>query len=561
LQRKIVSRDIKIDWKMTKHYLDYLSNVMYHQWNDAALTDYNENHEYTFGELATQMVRLHELFKLYGIRPGDKIALAGRNCANWAVSYLSIASYQGVCVSILQDFTAEDIAHLLDHSDSEFLFVGPYVWKELQHQTLPQKLKAVLSLEDWRPLYTAEGIQPVETDAWEAAFRNSYPHGLEPEDVHFTADPDALALINYTSGSTGSPKGVMLNGRSLSNNVEVGIKILPVDPGQKLVSMLPLAHMFGQVCELLYPLSCGTHIFFLTKSPTPSILLKALKEVQPYLVVTVPLVIEKIYKTKLDPTLSKWAIRMFWHTPFIGALLKRRVKRGLRSAFGGKLRYFICGGAAMNPIVEKCLMDIHFPLSIGYGMTECGPLIGGNPPKYFKARSGGVPVQNMEVKIDQPNQAGIGEILVKGENVMMGYYKNEKATKAAFTKDGWLRTGDLGRLDKKKNIYIKGRCKTMFLGASGQNIYPEEIEDKLNNQEAVGESLIVEREGKLIALVFPDETLTKRMTLDEIQQIMKANLEKLNKLIPSYSKVSTIEVQDKPFEHTPKRSIKRFLYK
>ena len=398
-------------------------------------------------------------------------------------------------------------------------------------------------------------------EEWNKAFQAKYPKGVAPEQAQFSADPDTLCLINYTSGSTGSPKGVMLNGRSLSNNVEVGMKMLPVDPGQRLVSMLPLAHMFGQVCELLYPLSCGTHIYFLTKSPTPSILLKAMDEVQPYLVVTVPLVIEKIYKKKLDPTLSKWAIRMFWHTPFFGRFLKHRVKSGLRNAFGGKLRYFICGGAAMNPVVEECLMDIHFPLSIGYGMTECGPLIGGNPPKYFKARTGGVPVMNMEAKIDKPNEAGIGEILVKGENVMLGYYKNPEATKAAFTKDGWLRTGDLGRMDKRHNIYIKGRCKTMFLGASGQNIYPEEIEDKLNNQEAVGESLIVEREGKLVALVFPDETLTKRMTLEEVQAIMKANLEKLNKLIPSYSKVSNIEVQEKPFEHTPKKSIKRFLYK
>ena len=552
---------------MQKHYLHYLTNVMTHQWNDAALTDYGENHEYSFGGLATEMLRLHELFKLLGIKRGDKIALAGRNCANWAVAYLAITAYEGVVVSILQDFTPEDIAHLLDHSDSDLLFVGPYVWKELQHQTLPKRLKAVLSLENWRMLYMNDAMSAALNgdaslnDAVDKAFQAKYPHGVGPEDVHFAADENALSLINYTSGSTGSPKGVMLNGRSISNNIEVGMKILPVDPGQRLVSMLPLAHMFGQVCELLYPLCCGTHIYFLTKSPTPSILLKALKEVQPYLVVTVPLVIEKIYKQKLDPTLSKWAIRMFWHTPIIGAILKSRVKSGLRSAFGGKLRYFICGGAAMNPIVEKCLMDIHFPLSIGYGMTECGPLIGGNPPKYFKARTGGVPVMNMDVKIDNPNEAGIGEILVKGENVMLGYYKNEEATKAVFTEDGWMRTGDLGRLDRKKNIYIKGRCKTMFLGASGQNIYPEEIEDKLNNQEAVGESLIVEREGKLVALVFPDETLTKRMTPEEILQIMKANLAKLNSLIPSYSKVSNIEVQDKPFQKTPKRSIKRFLYK
>lgn len=552
---------------MTKHYLHYLTDVISHQWSDAALTDYGEDHEYTFGELAEQMLRLHVLFEQLGIKRGDKIALAGRNCANWAVVYLAVASYEGVCVSILQDFTAEDIAHLLEHSDSELLFVGPYVWKDLQHQSMPAKLKAAISLEDWHTLYARKKSKdqeavhvPTDTE-WDTAYKAKYPKPLGPEDVHFTADEDKLALINYTSGSTGSPKGVMLNGRSISNNIEVGMKMLPVDPGQRLVSMLPLAHMFGQVCELLYPLCSGTHIYFLTKSPTPSILLKALKDVQPYLVVTVPLVIEKIYKKNLDPTLSKWVIRMFWHTPGIGAILKSRVKSGLRNAFGGKLRYFICGGAAMNPIVEKCLMDIHFPLSIGYGMTECGPLIGGNPPKYFKARSGGVPVMNMEVKIDNPNEAGIGEILVKGENVMMGYYKNEEATKAAFTEDGWLRTGDLGRLDKKKNIYIKGRCKTMFLGASGQNIYPEEIEDKLNNQEAVGESLIVEREGKLVALVFPDETLTKRMSIEEIQKIMRANLEKLNTLIPSYSKVSHIEVQEKPFEKTPKKSIKRFLYK
>ena len=551
----------KIETCMQRHYLQYLTDVMTMQWNDPALTDYSENHEYTFGELATQMLRLHVLFEALGIKRGDKIALAGRNCANWAVAYLAISSYEGVCVSILQDFTAEDIAHLLEHSDSELLFVGPYVWKELQHQPMPKALKMAISLEDFQSLYIAKKVHEPDADELEAAFKSRFPHGVQPEDVHFAANPNDLCLINYTSGSTGSPKGVMLNGRSISNNVEVGMKMLPVDPGQRLVSMLPLAHMFGQVCELLYPLCSGTHIFFLTKSPTPSILLKAMKDVQPYLVVTVPLVIEKIYKKNLDPLLSKRMIRAFWHTPLIGQILKAKVKSGLRNAFGGKLRYFICGGAAMNPIVEKCLMDIHFPLSIGYGMTECGPLIGGNPPKYFKARTGGVPVMNMDVKIDQPNEAGIGEILVKGENVMLGYYKNEEATKAVFTEDGWMRTGDLGRLDKKKNIYIKGRCKTMFLGASGQNIYPEEIEDKLNNQEAVGESLIVEREGKLVALVFPDETLTRRMSFEEIQQLMRANLAKLNNLIPSYSKVADIEVQDKPFEKTPKRSIKRFLYK
>jgi long-chain acyl-CoA synthetase len=545
---------------MKKHFLHYLNVVMAHQWDDPALTDYNEEQEYTFGELAKEMERLHILFQTLGIEKGDKIALAGRNCANWAVAYLAIESYGAVVVSILQDFKAEDISHLLEHSDSQFLFVGPYVWKELQNQPM-HGVQVALSLLDFSVLYSAEGVEMPTTAQIDAAYKARFPQGLEPEDVHFTADPDALCLINYTSGSTGSPKGVMLNGRSLSNNVEVGMQMLPVDPGQRLVSMLPLAHMFGQICELLYPLCSGTHIYFLTKSPTPSILLKALKEVQPYLVVTVPLVIEKIYKKNLDPMLSKWVIRTLWYTPIASTIIKKHVKSALKKAFGGRLRYFICGGAAMNPTVEKCLMDIHFPLSIGYGMTECGPLIGGNPPKYFKARSGGVPVMNMEVRIDEPNAEGIGEILVKGENVMMGYYKNPEATKAAFTSDGWMRTGDLGCLDKKKNIFIKGRNKTMILGSSGQNIYPEEIEDKLNNQAGVGESLVVEREGKLVALVFPDETLAKRMTIEELQRQMRENLQKLNKLIPGYSQVSDIEIKEEPFEKTPKKSIKRFLYK
>ncbi len=547
---------------MTKHYLQCLTEVMQRQWNDAALTDYGENHEYTFEQLATEMLKLHILFERLGIKKGDKIALAGRNCANWAVAYLAITAYEGVVVSILQDFTAENIAYLLDHSDSDMLFVGPYVWKELKEQTLPERLKAVISLEDFSTISSKDGISVPTQEELESELKKQYPNGLQADDVNFNADLEALSIINYTSGSTGNPKGVMLNGRSISNNIiEVAFKVLPVEPGQRLVSMLPLAHMFGQVAELLYPLCAGTHVYFLTKSPTPSILLKAMKEVKPYLVVTVPLVIEKIYKKSIDPTISKWAIRTFWHMPLIGNLIRNRVRSALTSAFGGQLRYFICGGAAMNPVVEKCLMDIHFPLSIGYGMTETGPLIGGNPPKYFKRRSCGVPVANMQVKIDNPREDGIGEILVKGANVMLGYYKNEEATKAAFTEDGWMRTGDLGYLDKKQNIFIKGRSKTMILGASGQNIYPEEIEDQLNNQEAVGESLVIEREGKLIALVFPDETLTKKMTFEDIERIMKANLEKLNNLIPSYSKVSNIEVQDKPFEKTPKKSIKRFLYK
>ena len=545
---------------MKKQYLHYLNEIMSHQWDDLALSDYGEETAYTFGQLAEKMLKLHTLFKQLGIESGDKIALCGRNCANWAVAYLATVSYGAVVVSILQDFKADDIQKLIRHSDSKMLFVGPYIWKELQEEPLSE-LTAVLSLKDFTVLRNGEGVEIPSEETLQMAFDAKHPNGVIPENICFSADQDALSVINYTSGSTGSPKGVMLKGRSLSNNVEIGMHVLPVDPGQRLVSMLPLAHMFGQVCEFLYPLCCGTHIYFLTKTPTPSILLKALQEVKPYLVVTVPLVIEKIYKKNINPLISKKVISLFWNMAGIGSIIRKKVKKGLTTAFGGQLRYFICGGAAINPTVEKCLMDIHFPLSVGYGMTECAPLISGTPPKYFVARSGGCPVLNMEVRIDNPNEEGIGEILVKGENVMVGYYKNEEATRAAFTEDGWMRTGDLGYMDKKKNVFIKGRNKTMILGASGQNIYPEEIEDKLNNLEGVGESIVVEREGKLIGLVFPDEQTTNKFSIEEIENMMRENLAKLNRLIPGYSRVSDIEIKDEPFEKTPKKSIKRFLYK
>lgn len=545
---------------MENHYLYYLSEVIKRQWGDEALTNYGEKQSYTFGGLAEEIARLHILFEQLGIQKGDKIAIAGRNCANWAVAYLAISSYNAVVVSILQDFNATDIANLIKHSDAKMLFVGPYVWRELQNEDT-SALTAVISTVDFTFIRTAEGVSVPDKAEIDALFAAKYPQGMSPQDVCYSADPDALALINYTSGSTGSPKGVMQNGRSLSNNVEAARKILPVEPGQRIVSMLPLAHMFGQLSDLLYPICSGTHIYFLTKSPTPSILLKAMADVKPYMVATVPLVIEKIHKKKLDPLLSKTILKICWYTPIVMNIVRSHVRKALVKAFGGQVRYFLCGGAAMNPLVEKCLMDVHFPLSIGFGMTECGPLVSGNPPKYFKRRSCGVPVPNMAAKIDNPDENGVGEILVKGENVMMGYYKNEEATKAAFTEDGWMRTGDLGYIDKHKNIFIRGRNKTMILGASGQNIYPEEIEDKLNTQEGVGESIVVEREGRLVALIFPDEQAVKHLSLEALQQLMRENIKKLNKLIPGYSQVSDVEIKQEPFEKTPKKSIKRFLYK
>ena len=536
-----------------QHYLAHLDSMMAHYPDQLALVDYagDDARSYTFCQLGQQIRHLNLLFDRLGLKTGDKIALAGRNCANWAVAYLAIAAYRGVIVSILQDFVAQDICRLLRHSDSRALFVGPYVWDQLKQEELPA-MEAVLSLSDFSMLCgTKEAWQ-----AWEEW--HEMPVSTEEFEGFCTYNIDDLVLINYTSGSTGNPKGVMLTNRSLSNNVEIGQETLPALPGEKIVSMLPLAHMYGQVCEMLYPLVSGCTVYFLSRTPTPAILLKALHDVQPYLVVTVPLVIEKIYKKHIAPVVNRRNIRFWWHVPIVGNIIRGMVKRNLKKTFGGKLRYFICGGAAMDRDVEKCLMDVHFPLSVGYGMTECGPLIGGEMVHNFKARSGGKPVRGMEVRVADPDTEGVGELQVRGDNMLTGYYKNPEATAQAFTRDGWFRTGDLGTLDRKKNIFIKGRIKTMILGATGQNIYPEDIESRLNNEQAVEESLVVEREGKLVALIFPASNLSENKS--SLRRQMDELLQRINRMLPSYSKVHHVEVVDEEFEKTPKRSIKRFLY-
>ena len=552
-----------------KHLFEYYNEVFPARWDEQALTDYNGNVSYTFGGLVQQIARLGIYFQSLGIEKGDKIALCGRNCANWAAAYLAIAAYGGVIVSILQDFAPEDIQGLVNHSDTKLLIVGPYVWNNCNTDPAniaaktPQ-LKAVVSLVDFSVLYQRAGEMRINgINDIQHLFKQKYPNGFTPAEVHYRTDNmDELLLINYTSGSTGSPKGVMLTYRSLSGNLLAGHTYLPLNAGDRLVSMLPLAHMFGQLAEFLFPLSGGAHIYFLTKTPTPTLLLKAFEEVKPYMIVTVPLVIEKICKRNVFPIINRKYMQRLWRAPFgIGPVIRKKVKNKLLSAFGGQLKYFIVGGAAVNPDVEQLLLDIHFPFVVGYGMTECGPLIGGCYLKEFVARSAGHSLPGNEVRIDSDDPYNtVGEILVKGDNVMTGYYKNEEGTKATFTSDGWLRTGDLGLLDKKGNIFIKGRNKNMILSSTGQNIYPEEIEDKLNNMDGVVESVVVERKGKLVALVFPDMQgeLTFRKPLSEL---MRENLQKLNDLLPKYSQIAKVELQEKEFEKTPKKSIKRFLYK
>ena len=518
-----------------------------------ALADYSgdDAKRYTYRQLGQQIRHLDLLFEHLGLKAGDKIALAGRNCANWAVAYLAIAAYRGVIVSILQDFVASDIRHLLEHSDSRMLFVGPFVWEQLKQEELPA-MEAVVSLSDFSMLCGTD----TAWEQWEAWTELPLPE--EEFEGFCTYNLDDLVLINYTSGSTGNPKGVMLTNRSLSNNVEVGRETLPVLPGEKIVSMLPLAHMYGQVCELLYPLVSGCTVYFLSRTPTPAILLKALQDVQPYLVVTVPLVIEKIYKKHIAPKVNSRDVRFWWHVPGIGDIIRAMVKHNLKRTFGGHLRYFICGGAAIDKDVERCLMDVRFPLSVGYGMTECGPLIGGEMVHNFKARSGGKPVKGMEVRVADADEKGVGELQVRGDNVFIGYYKNPDATAQAFTRDGWFRTGDLGAMDRRKNIFIKGRIKTMILGSTGQNIYPEDIESRINSDALVEESLVVEREGKLVALIFPEKTQAEQQS--SLKKSMDDLLHRINEMLPNYSKLHHVEIVKKEFEKTPKRSIKRFLY-
>ncbi len=541
-----------------KHYLQFLQDTIRANWHEPAITDYQGTYSYTYGELAEQVCRLQLLFEQLGVRAGDKIAICGRNCSNWGVAYLSIAAARCVAVSILPEFTSDSIHQLVNHSEAKVLFVGPWVKGRIDLSAMPE-VETFIALED---LTVMSSKTTVDTAQIEASFRDRYPDGYQPQHVHMPIDNmDEVALINYTSGSTGSPKGVMLTHKNLSSNVVYAQDNIPNRPGLTCVSMLPLAHMFGLMFEFLYQLAGGTHVYFLTTSLTPALLMKAFHDVQPYMILTVPLVLEKIFKKKILPEIQKPIVRVLWYTPFVNLPIRRKVHKALLQAFGGKLQFLIVGGAALSEDVEKCMKQIRFPYTCGYGMTECAPIVCYEHWRKYVFKSCGKAVDRMELRIDSDNpRKHEGEILVRGDNVMRGYYKNLQATDNVFTDDGWMRTGDIGIIDRKGNLFLRGRSKNMILGASGQNIYPEEIEDKLNSLEGVVESVVIERDGKLVGLVFP-EMQQIEANIDKIKQLMQDNLQKLNKLLPGYSKVSDIEIVDKEFEKTPKKSIKRFLYK
>lgn len=544
----------------TKHYLSYLQETMHTNWNSLAMTDLDGENKYTYAELASSIAKLHITWKQLGIKEGDKIALCGRNCSNWGLLFLAITSYKAVVVSILPDFTAEGIYSLVDHSEAVLLYVGPNVKKKID-ATQMKGLKATIFMDEMSIVEADEKFRK-KYDGVEAAFKKAYPKGVQLSDVNYPVDNfDDLAVLNYTSGSTGNPKGVMLTHLNLSGNVEFAHTRIPHKPGDTVLSMLPIAHMFGLMFEFLYQVCEGAQVYFLTQAPTPTVLMKAFEQVKPFMILTVPLVVEKIIKKGVLPKISSPAAKIMWKTPFLKHVIRGKVKEGLDKMFGGRLRYLIIGGAALNGEVEQVLHDIKFQYCVGYGMTECGPLISYEDWWDYAFHSCGKQLPQCNVRIDSEDPTGKdGEIQVKGINVMKGYYKNPEATKAAFTEDGWMRTGDLGILDKQGNIYIHGRSKNMILGPSGQNIYPEELEDKLNSMPGVVESIVVDRDHKLVALVFPDSS-AEMMSAKTRTQLMEENRLAVNKNLPQYSQISAIELVAQEFEKTPKRSIKRYLYK
>ena len=547
----------------TKHYLSYLQETMHTNWKSMAMADLDGENKYTYAELAAEIEKLHITWRECGIKEGDKIALCGRNCANWGLLFLAVESYKAVVVSILPDFTAEGIYSLVDHSEAVLLYVGPNVKKKID-TTQMKGLKATIFMDDMS-IVEADDKFRKQFEGAEAAFRKAFPKGVQLTDIHYPTDNlDELAVLNYTSGSTGNPKGVMLTHLNLSGNVEFACQRIPHKPGDRVLSMLPIAHMFGLMFEFLYQVCDGAEVYFLTQAPTPTVLMKAFAQVKPFMILTVPLVVEKIIKKGVLPKISTPAMKILWKTPILKNVIRKKVKEGLDTMFGGQLRYLIIGGAALNGEVEQVLHDIKYQYCVGYGMTECGPLISYEDWFRYAFHSCGKQLPQCHVRIDSEDPTGKdGEIQVKGINVMKGYYKNDEATKAAFTEDGWMRTGDLGILDKEGNIYIHGRSKNMILGPSGQNIYPEELEDKLNSMPCVVESIVVEREGKLVALVFPDTSkdALKIMGTKSLTQQMEENRTNVNKDLPLYSQISSIELVAAEFEKTPKRSIKRYLYK
>ena len=557
-----------------KHFLWYIEDAIRNNWDKPAISNYGAT-TYTYGEIAGNVAKLHILFEKYGLKKGDHIAIASRNSAEWCIAFIAIASYKAVAVPLLPDFLPENIAHLTKLSDSKLVLVDKYVLAGLKKSGSLDKmvgtdgLIGVVDVVSLIPIVSCDALDNVANGDIEDLYNNEYPGGYTMADLAYPHDGlDELSVISYTSGTSSSPKGVMLPARSLSANVEIARRLVPVavnEPGSTL-SILPLAHIFGLAFDFLLLFSCGCHINIFTEKPAPARLLKALADVKPFIFLTVPLLIEKIFRSKVIPILNKPVMRILTSIPGVRQVIHKKVRDKIIATFGGNLAKagFFIGGAAISKDVDKVMKKIGIPYAVGYGMTECGPLISYVASSHPTIDDrGGVATPTIELRIDSDKPAKVpGEIQVRGDVVTLGYYKNEEATEASFTTDGWLKTGDMGIQDRFGTVFIKGRCKNMILTANGQNVYPEEIEDLVNQLPYVLESLIVGRNHALVALVVVDQDALKAAGIsgDKAKEVIEANVFALNAQLPAYSQIARCELRTEPFEKTPKLSIKRFMY-
>lgn len=548
---------------MEKSFIAFVENSIKEHWDLDALTDY-KGATLQYKDVARKIEKLHILLAESGIKPGDKVAVCGRNSSHWGVAFLAILTYGAVAVPILHEFKADNIHNIVNHSEARLLFVGDMVWEALNEAEMPL-LEGIILMTDFTLLVCRSKQLEYAREHLNELFGKKFPRNFRREHVAYRRDePEELAVINYTSGTTSFSKGVMLPYRSLWSNTQFAFEVLPLKPGDKVVSMLPMAHMYGLAFEFLYEFASGCHVFFLTRMPSPKIIFQAFSEVKPNIVIAVPLIIEKIIKKNVLPKLETLKMKMLLKVPIINDKIKAAVREQMIKGFGGNFYEVIVGGAAFNHEIEKLLKSIDFPYTVGYGMTECGPIICYEDWKRFRMGSCGKAAPRMEVRIDSPDPQNIvGEILTRGDNVMLGYYKNDEATRQIFDADGWLHTGDLGVMDEEGNVTIKGRSKNLLLGPSGQNIYPEEIEEKLNNLPYVAESIVIQQnDNKLAALIYPDfdEAYSQGMTNKDIEAAMEENRVTLNAELPVYSQISRVKIYPEEFEKTPKKSIKRFLY-
>ena len=535
-------------------------------WDLDALTDY-KGITLQYHDVARKIEKLHIMFENSGVQRGDKIALCGRNSAHWAVAFLATLTYGAVAVPILHEFTPEQIHNIVNHSESKILFVGDIVGTQVDATKMPS-LEGIINIPDYSLALSRTDKLTYAREHLNELYGRKFPKYFRREHVKYYHEqrPDELALINYTSGTTGFSKGVMIPYRALWGNYDFAVHVLGkvINRGDRVISILPMAHMYGMAFEFIFEFLYGCHIYYLTRIPSPAIIAQAFAEVRPQIIIAVPLIIEKIIRKKVFPKIQSGKVRLLRNIPIINKKVEEKICDQVKQAFGGRFYEIIIGGAAFNQEVEQFLHRINFPYTVGYGATECAPIICYSDYQTFVPGSCGRAVIHMEVKIDSPDPANVpGEILARGTNVMLGYYKNEEATRQTIDNEGWYHTGDLGTMDAYGNVFIKGRSKNMLLGASGQNIYPEEIEDKLNSLPLVVESVVVQRDTKLVGLVYPDydEANTLGLATSDIEAQMQQNLQDLNLVQPAYCKLAAIEIQDKEFEKTPKKSIKRYLYK